>query len=126
MRAELQDANARIARLERVLLSQDGKRLSENIIKSIGDAIGRVAADVRKDIPKFMGVFAPGSVYRRNALVVRSGGLWICLAADGTTTAPGTSNDWQLCVKSAQRKGLGGMTETDPEEHVLTVEEFVI
>ena len=106
MREELQDAHARIARLERMLLSQDGKRWSESLCKSIGEAIGRVAADVKKDIPKFCGVFSPGSVYQRNALVVRSGGLWICLAADGTTTAPGSNSDWQLCVKSGGKGGL--------------------
>ena len=107
MREELQGAHARIARLERMLLSTDGKGLSESLCQSIGGTIGRAVSDVRRDIPRFMGVFAPGSVYQRNALVVRSGGLWICLAADGTTTAPGTSSDWQLCVKS-NGKGLEG------------------
>jgi hypothetical protein len=100
---ELHDARARIAQLERVLLSPDRKSVSKHLCSAVAGTIATAIKSVRAEIPKFCGVFAAGQVYRRNSLCVRQGGLWI--ATEDTTVAPGTGQGWTLCVKSGS-KGL--------------------
>jgi hypothetical protein len=110
MGQQLADLSRRLARIEQVL-GPGG----EILIEAIGEFVGRTLrksldqlrseleqklADVERKQLRFLGVHEPGRQYVPGNMVVRSGGLWCCLAM--TTEQPGRSSCWQLCVKSGE------------------------
>jgi hypothetical protein len=112
------DAAARAEDWRTKQIAEHGRRLDRLEHGALSDALVDVLADVlaqtRKEmtaeftkklaeieqkIPKFCGVHEAGRTYGPNALVVKSGSLWISLTR--TAQPPGTS-DWQLCTKSGE------------------------
>lgn len=49
----------------------------------------------------YAGVWQEGETYSEHDFTTHKGGLWCCLH-DGTTDRPGTSDRWQLAVKSGR------------------------
>lgn len=51
----------------------------------------------------YRGVFVEGETYQEHDFATLGGALWCCLV-DGTSDRPGTSDRWQLAVKSGDRR----------------------
>ena len=52
---------------------------------------------------EYRGVWKSGEPYKAGSAVTDQGGLWIAKVA--TSARPGSSSDWQLCVKSGEVGG---------------------
>ena len=58
----------------------------------------KVAWLEERPVMEYRGVWSPTEAYTRGMLVTLSGSMWI-VRAESTKERPGSSSDWQLCVK---------------------------
>ena len=93
--AEMAAMRGEIAGLRHMLVS--------NAIETLATPVkDEIIAELRKEVPIYHGRWdADAGPYQKNALTTHSGALWIC-ASGGTTSKPGTGEDWTLCAKSAR------------------------
>jgi hypothetical protein len=92
LRAEMAELRREIAAL---------KQFKKDCIPALGQVLRTMRKEIMAEIPKHRGVYCAGQRYYPNDQTTRSGSLWHCLKE--TTTAPGTSADWVMTVKSGQR-----------------------
>lgn len=71
----------------------------EAVVKEIGKRLK--ALEARPDL-KYCGTWDGASQFNEGNFVTHRGSLWACKAE--TRTEPGTSSDWQLAVKSGERR----------------------
>ena len=81
-------------------------RMFKALMSEMGDGVGGRFRSLSERIRvleqrpagmRYSGTWAPGE-YAKDQAVTMSGGLWV--AKETTTDRPGTSNQWQLAVKS--------------------------
>ena len=73
-------------------------QLQPDIIEKLMQRIDELE---KRPTMKYCGVWDAGLVYLQNDAVTYRGGMWFC---HGTTNEkPGTTSNWQLCVKSGVR-----------------------
>ena len=81
-------------------------RMLKALMSEMGDGVGSRLRSLSERIRvleqrpagmRYSGTWAPGE-YAKDQAVTMSGGLWV--AKETTTDRPGTSNQWQLAVKS--------------------------
>jgi hypothetical protein len=92
---------AKIAQLEEFIFGTNDSSL-ESVLAQVVTALRQEIEARDRTRLRFCGIHEAGRVYGPGNLVVRGGGLWHC--NEETRTVPGTTSDWQLCVKSGEVK----------------------
>jgi hypothetical protein len=75
--AQIRALQERVRHLEEMLLDHDRVGLSDAVVDIVAMALARKLDEVESRMLKFLGVHQIGRTYPANAVVVKSGSLWI-------------------------------------------------
>jgi hypothetical protein len=71
------------------------------IIDALTDALGRIR-ELEKGSTKYVGTYQRAVSYKRGSLATHDGALWAALRDIPEGEKPGTTDGWQLAVKSSK------------------------
>jgi hypothetical protein len=107
---QLDELGRRVAALERIL-GPHGKRLTDDLVAGIGEALGKIRVQDRERILgeverrgycTYRGVWSPEATYPIGSLVTCKGAAWAALGDVPKGVRPGSDPAWQLAVKSGE------------------------
>jgi hypothetical protein len=110
LRKEFSDGLAALEQRSQDAAGRDAQNEKVNA-RFITGLAERIKALEDRPAVEYLGVFDPGRVYQRGALVTHHGSIWACMAASACGIRPGTPADesktWVLAAKGG-RDGRDG------------------
>jgi hypothetical protein len=110
---QVRDLTNRVAQLEKIL-GPRGRRLADDLIAGIGEALGKIRVQDRERIlgevekrgcVTYGGVWDETTEYPRGALVTHGGSAWVALTPVEKGLKPGKAPAWRLAVKGESSRG---------------------
>lgn len=93
-----------VLRGELIKAMNENTDINNRVMEAAANAYKRLKADVKKQMTevrslKYSGIWQKTADYLKNNVVTRGGSMWVALV-DAPEGGPGSSGDWQLCVKA--------------------------
>jgi hypothetical protein len=109
---EVVELRQRVAALERAL-GPGGRRLTDDLIAGIGQALGKIRAQDRERLlaeieqrgfARYCGTFDETVEYSRGAMVTHAGSTWVATGPVTKGARPGRAAEWRLTAKGDANK----------------------